>query len=82
MPKPLSPQSLRGDARFDLDAQFNDFVEIVDKVMEFDKAWTAFTAHVLRRCADGNRKRNSALVALDLADEREAAFNGSGLAVV
>ena len=81
MPKPLSPQSLRGDARFDLDAQYDDLAAIADEVFEFDKVWTAFRAHVLRRAASANRHRHSALSSLDAADDREA-FAATGLAVV
>jgi hypothetical protein len=72
MPYPVTPRNLRGDARIDLDAQYDDLAAIAEEVYEFDKVWTAVKAHILRRAAHSNRKRHSALSSLDLADEREA----------
>lgn len=76
MPQPLSPRSLRGDAQFDLDAQYEDFVLIVDSIYEFDKVWTAFRAHLLRRAASANRKRNSALTSLSAAEVVDRRWDG------
>ena len=77
-----------------LDVEYDD--SVADQVDEFDKVWTAFKAHVLRRAAHANRHRHSALSSLDLADQREKwdgterrhiaaereAFGQTGLAVV
>lgn len=92
MPAPLSPQSLRGDARFDLDGIYELMVEGVSLADAIDEQLDHMVAHIKRRTshmrrgyASMNRLRRQAVTSLDEADDHERdeeRFHDSGLAVV
>lgn len=69
MPAHVTPRNLLGDARMDLAAQHDDLEFIVAAIRDFDHAYVALRAHIMRRSRDADLKRRMADQAIDEAQE-------------
>jgi hypothetical protein len=69
--KPLSPRSLRGDAMFDLAAQYEELLAAYDLIEGLEKSFGHEIDHLKKRISNAAKYRYAAIGSLNAADDAE-----------
>lgn len=71
MGKPLSARSLRGDAMFDLAAQYDELLAAYELIEGLEKSFGHEIDHLKKRISNAAKYRYSVVGALNAADDAE-----------